>query len=147
MKLKLVYLSLFLGAIFFVGGGSKAQAQIVGNLKANIPFEFHAGAATLPAGDYTIRVLDGPEENTLEIRGDDNHIGALIQTRDAHSPILPKTSELIFNHTGDDYYLARIFDQENKDGAAILGTGYSKKYGAFAPPVDQKHVTAIYKSN
>jgi hypothetical protein len=144
MKLKLIYLSLFLGAIFIVGGSNKAQAQVIGQLKASIPFDFHAGAATLPAGNYSIRVLDGPEDNTLEIRGDDNHIGALIETRDARSPILPKTSELLFNHTGSDYYLARIFDQENKDGAAVLG--YSKKDGAFASSVDQKHIT-LYKSN
>ena len=125
MKLKLIYLSLFLGAIFIVGG-SKAQAQVIGELKANIPFEFHAGGATLPAGTYTIRVVDSLEDNLLEIRGADNHRAALIDTRDAHSPILPKTSELVFNHTGSDYYLTRIFDQENKDGAALLDSGYSK---------------------
>src|SRR5258707_635758 len=118
MKLKLIYLSLFLGAIFIVGG-SKAQAQVLGELKANIPFEFHAGGATLPAGTYTIRVVDSLEDNLLEIRGADNHRAALLDTRDARSSILPKTSELVFNHTGSDYYLSRIFDQENQDGAAL----------------------------
>jgi hypothetical protein len=125
MKLKLIYLSLFLGAISIVGG-SKAQAQVLGELKANIPFEFHAGGATLPAGTYTIRVVDSLEDNLLEIRGDDNHRAALIDTRDARSRTLPKTSELVFNHTGSDYYLTRIFDQENKDGAALWDSGYSK---------------------
>lgn len=126
MKRKLIYLSLFLGAISIVGG-SKAQAQVLGELKASIPFEFHAGGATLPAGTYTIRVVDSLEDNLLEIRGDDNHRAALIDTRDAHSPVLPKTSELVFNHTGSDYYLTSIFDQENKDGAALWDSGYSKK--------------------
>jgi hypothetical protein len=145
--MKLIYLSLFLGAIFSIGGGNKAQAQVIGDLKATIPFDFHAGGANLPAGTYTIHVLDGAQDNTLEIRGVDNHTAALLETRDAQSRILPKTSELVFNHTGSDYYLARIFDQENKDGDAVLNTGYSKKYGAFAPPVDQRHIAAVYNSN
>jgi hypothetical protein len=144
MKLKLIYFSLFLGAISIVGG-SKAQAQVIGDLKATIPFDFHAAGATLPAGSYTIRVLDGSEDNILEIRGDDNHDVALLATRSARSAVLPKTSELVFNHSGSDYYLTRIFDQEDKDGAAILDSGYSKKYGTAAP-ADQTNVS-IYKSN
>jgi hypothetical protein len=143
---KLIYLSLFLGAIFSIGGGSKAQAQIIGELKASIPFDFHAGGATLPAGKYTIHVLESPQENMLEIRSDDNHSSALIETRDAQSHILPKTSELLFNHTGNDYYLSRIFDQEDRDGAAVLDSGYSKKYGT-STAIDQRHIAATYKSN
>jgi hypothetical protein len=142
--MKLIYLSLFLGAISIVGG-SKAQAQIIGDLRATIPFEFHAAGATLPAGSYIIHVVDGPEDNILEIRGDDNHTVVLLNTRDARSPILPNMSELLFNHAGNDYYLTRIFDQASKDGAAVMDSGYSKKYGASAP-IDQKQV-AIYKSN
>jgi hypothetical protein len=142
--MKLIYLSLFLGAIS-IAGGSKAQAQIIGDLKATIPFEFHAAGATLPAGSYIIHVLDGPGDNILEIRGDDNHAVALLNTRDARSPIVPNTSELLFNHAGNDYYLTRIFDQENNDGAAVINSGYSKKYRASAP-IAQKQVT-IYKSN
>ena len=39
---------------------SKAQAQIVGNLEADIPFQFQAGNAKLPPGKYIIHPLTTP---------------------------------------------------------------------------------------
>lgn len=37
---------------------TKADAQIVGDMEANIPFQFHAGNSKLPPGKYVIHVLD-----------------------------------------------------------------------------------------
>ncbi len=45
----------------------KADAQIIGGLQANIPFQFHAGAANLPAGTYRIRMLDNSDLTLMEI--------------------------------------------------------------------------------
>ena len=50
---------------------SKAQAQIVGDLEVNIPFQFHAGNAKLPPGKYVIHMLDN-DFTVMEIsRADD----------------------------------------------------------------------------
>jgi hypothetical protein len=36
---------------------TKARAQIVGNLEADIPFQFRVGNIKLPAGKYNIHVM------------------------------------------------------------------------------------------
>jgi hypothetical protein len=126
MMKKLIYLFPVLSAILVVGG-NKAHAQVTGELKATIPFEFHAAGSILPAGNYTINVLRGPGSNLIEIRGDNNHATALLQTMDDDSVSLSKTSQLIFDHTGGDYYLAKIFDQDGNSGVEVIDPDYAKK--------------------
>jgi hypothetical protein len=146
IKRKLIYLFAVLCAILVVGG-SKAQAQVISELKAKIPFEFHAGGATLPAGNYTINVLGGIESNLVEIRSDDNHSSALLQTMDVESGNQSKPAELLFDHTDGAYYLARIFNQNEDAGVAVIDSSFSKKYGESVPPVDTNHVEAVYKAD
>jgi len=126
LKKKLIYLLPVLSAILVVGG-SKAQAQVISGLKAKIPFEFHAGRTTLPAGNYTITVLEGLESNLIEIRNDDNHSTALVQTMDNDFGSISKDSQLIFDHTGGNYYLARIFDEDGNSGVDVVDPGTTKK--------------------
>jgi hypothetical protein len=126
LKKKLIYLLPVLSAILVVGG-SKAQAQVISGLKAKVPFEFHAGKTTLPAGNYTISVVGGLESNLIEIRGDDNHIAALVQTMDVDSGTISKNSQLIFDHTGGNYYLAKIFDEDGNSGVDVIDPDSTKK--------------------
>ncbi len=146
MNKKLIYLSLVLSAILVVGG-SKAHAQVINELKTKIPFEFHAGGVTLPAGNYTINVLGGIESNLIEIRGDDNHSSALVQTMDVDSGSISKTAELLFDRADGDYYLARIFNQGEDTGVAVVDPAYAKKYGESVPAVDSKSIPIVYKAN
>ena len=125
LKKKLIYLLPVLSAILVVGG-SKAQAQITSGLKAKIPFQFHVGETTLPAGNYTINVVNR-ESNLIEIRNDDNRSAALVQTMDADPESTSKPSELLFDHTGGDYYLTRIFDQDGDSSVEVLDADFVKK--------------------
>jgi hypothetical protein len=125
LKKKLIYLLPVLCAILVVGG-SKAQAQVTSGLKVKIPFEFHAGRTTLPAGNYTVTVV-GIESNLIEIKSDDNHSSALVQTIDADPGGASKSSELLFDHTGEDYYLTRIFDQYGDSSVEVIDANYVKK--------------------
>lgn len=124
LKKKLIYLLPVLSAILVVGG-SKAQAQITEELKVKIPFEFHVGKTTLPPGDYTINVVN-VDSNLIEIRNDDGHSAILVQTMYAE-PSITKTSELLFDHAGEDYYLEKIFDRSGDSSVELLDTGYAKK--------------------
>ena len=58
---------------------SKAHAQIIGNLEANIPFQFHAGDAKLPAGKYFIHALNNSDLSMMEITSADGSISALFE--------------------------------------------------------------------
>jgi hypothetical protein len=145
LRKKLIYLLPLLSAILVVGG-SKAQAQVIGELKAKIPFEFHAGGATLPAGNYTIDVLGGPESNLLEIRNDNNRsAAALIQTIAIDTMSLSNNAGLIFDRADGDYYLEKIFNQD--ESADVFDSDYAKKYKASLPEGDPKHIAMVYKGN
>src|SRR5712691_11598963 len=65
-------LSLFIALVFALTlYPNKAQAQIVGDLEVNIPFQFHAGNVKLPAGKYVIRMLDDSNLTIMEISNAD----------------------------------------------------------------------------
>ena len=97
-----------------LAAGISAHAQIIGQIEANIPFQFHAGNAKFPAGKYILRVEQGSDLGTMEIQSYDGHSSALFEIRDAQAPTSPKKTELIFNHVGNRYFLSKIFDQEEQ---------------------------------
>ena len=66
MKRQLKTMAVILGLTVFAGAGA-AQAQIIGNLKSNIPFSFYVRGKLMPAGAYTIAELNSGS-GTMEIR-------------------------------------------------------------------------------
>src|SRR6266436_6956887 len=99
-------LSLFIALVFALTlYPSKAQAQIVGEVEANIPFQFHAGNVKLPAGRYFIHVLDNTDLTVMEITSADGSTSALFDVRSAQANSAPAKSELIFNKYGNRYFL------------------------------------------
>lgn len=105
----------------------KANAQIIGGLQANIPFQFHAGAANLPAGTYRIRMLDDNNLTLMEISNLDGTRSALFQVQDTEANSTPAQSELIFNKYGDQYFLAELFDEGDASGSKVIESNLEKK--------------------
>jgi hypothetical protein len=135
-------LSLFVALIFAqTMYPTKTQAQIVGTLEANIPFQFHVGGAKLPPGKYTIKVLDNTDLTVMEISAADGSSSALFEVRDAQAKSSPHTSELIFNKYGNRYFLEDLFDESNPRGSAVVKSGYEKLIGE-ATAEGQEHVPA-----
>jgi hypothetical protein len=119
----------------------KANAQIIGGLQANIPFQFHAGAASLPAGNYRIRMLDNNNLTLMEISNLDGTRSALIQVQDTDANSTPTKSELIFNKYGDQYFLAEMFDEGDASGSKVVESSLEKKISQGTVTA-QKHVPA-----
>lgn len=119
----------------------KAHAQIVGELTADIPFSFYAGNAKLPAGKYTIRMLDASDLNLMEINSADGSTAALFEVREAEANSSPRKNELIFNKYGKRYFLAKLFDDGNPLGSAVPESRYQEKL-AKAAAEGQEHVPA-----
>ena len=107
----------------------KAHAQIVGSIEVNIPFQFHAGNAKLPPGNYIIRVLDSSEPTVMEISSDDGSTSALFEVQGTEANSTPAKSELIFNKYGNRYFLAKVFDEGNPSGSALAKSSYEKRVG------------------
>jgi hypothetical protein len=123
---------------------SKAHAQIIGELEANIPFQFHAGTAKFPAGKYLIHVLDNTDLKVMEIRSADGSTSALFEVHDAEANSAPAKSELIFNKYGNHYFLAKLFDEGNPSGSTVDESRYEKTVSKAAAEA-QAHVPAHHK--
>lgn len=122
---------------------TKAQAQIVGDLEANIPFQFHAGDAKLPPGKYVIHKLD---PDLMEISRADGSTSALFEVRAAEANSTPPKSELIFNKYGHRYFLEKLFDEGNPNGSEVVESRYEKRIGQAAAE-GQEHVPAHHRGH
>ena len=120
---------------------SKAPAQIIGNLEVNIPFQFHAGDAKLPAGKYIIHTVDNSDLTLMEISSEDGSTSALFEVHDAEANSTPGKSELIFNKYGNRYFLAKLFDEGNPSGSQVPKSRYEKVVSHEAVEA-QEHVPA-----
>jgi hypothetical protein len=126
-------LSLFIALVFALTMYStKAQAQIVGNLEADIPFQFHVGNAKLPPGKYNIHVLDNTDLTVMEISSADGSSSAVFEVREAEANSAPAESELIFGKYGHRYVLDKLFDESNPSGSAVIKSSYEKRMAQAA---------------
>ena len=138
-------LSLFIALVFALTmHPSKAQAQVVGNLEADIPFQFQAGNAKLPPGKYIIHTLDDSDLTIMEISSADGKMSALFDVRDAEAKSSPAGNELIFNKYGNRYFLAKLFDQSNPSGSAVIESRYEKRIDKTTAEA-QEHVPARHQ--
>lgn len=138
-------LSFFIAAVFALSlHPAKAHAQIIGELEVNIPFQFYAGNAKLPAGKYILHMLDNSDLMTMEISTADGSTSALFEVEGAEANSAPPKSELIFNKYGNRYFLARVFDEGNPDGSKVPESQYEKRVSQ-ATEEAQAHVAAYHQ--
>jgi hypothetical protein len=106
---------------------ARTQAQIVGSVQAEIPFQFHVGSKTLPAGKYLIRQLDEMDLNVMQIRSADGKLSALFNVEGVQAKATPDNTEVIFNKYGDQYFLSELFDEGEPDGSKVVPTAAEKR--------------------
>jgi hypothetical protein len=123
---------------------SKAHAQIIGEIEANIPFQFHAGNVKLPPGNYVIHPLDDTDSGIMEISSADGSTSALFEVHSAQANSAPAKTELIFNKYGNRYFLAKLFDEGEPSGDAVAESRYEKRVSQ-ATAEAQAHVPALHR--
>jgi hypothetical protein len=132
-------------AFAFAISPTKAQAQVTDDLQVTIPFQFHAGNAKLPAGDYRVHVMDDSGLAIMEISSVDASASAIFQVRETDAKTTPDQSELIFNKYGDRYFLADVFEAGESSGSQVLESQYEKQVSKDATQGQtqaQEHVPA-----
>jgi hypothetical protein len=95
-----------------------AQAQTSGRaqMRVSIPFQFHVGDATLPAGDYTLRQMNSNSDAaTLQISGKNGVANSIINMIGA-SGDNQATTKLVFRRYSNQYYFAEVWIDGEKDG-------------------------------
>src|SRR5438445_6062980 len=123
----------------------KASAQIVGDLDADIPFQFHVGNKELPAGKYRIHVQDDSDLTVMEITSVDGSTSALFQVQESDANSAPAKSELIFNKYGNRYFLTKLFDEGNPSGSKVVESRYEKQVSKAAVEA-QEHVPGHHRT-
>lgn len=86
-----------------------AQAQTAGAQKvvANIPFAFNAGNTNLPAGKYSITVLNpSSDRKILQIRSTKGSSATVLTT--AETGNISDDAKLVFQRYGDRYFFAQV---------------------------------------
>ena len=107
------YLTLTIAIMMFLGVVTvAAEAQVFGakQVRARIPFAFNVGKTSLPAGEYTVTVLNpSSDRQVLQIRSKDGRSSALIHSNETTPINLANAdkAKLVFNRYGDTYFFAQ----------------------------------------
>jgi hypothetical protein len=84
-------------------------------LKVNIPFEFHIGNQTLPAGTYTVRNFS----DALRISDGIGHT-ITVMTMPVSGPSIGSRNLIVFNRYGKDYFLSEARWEGYKNSRGVL---------------------------
>ena len=87
---------------------AQAQSSSAQRVIASIPFSFNVGKTTLPAGKYTITVLNPTSDRkTLQIRSLNGRASAIVLTMTS-SGHASDNAKLVFERYGDQYFFAKV---------------------------------------
>ena len=103
--MKKSYLTAVLTLTCLLGVGVSARAQDTEGVRVNVPFEFVAGGATLPAGTYTVGRVSLEPYSSIAISGYGH--GALVLPIAIDGP-RAEQPKLSFEHVGDKYFLSKV---------------------------------------
>jgi hypothetical protein len=132
-------------SIFAALACSGLHAQSV-DLRATIPFDFHAGKTLLPAGDYLIHG-DGP---VVWLRAEDHSKPAFalmtiaaVAGMDQQARSRPARVE--FNRYGDEFFLRTIWNPSTAGGRQLVPTAREKELVAHGN-VPARTAVAVYST-
>ena len=116
MKMRLFAVAAVLAPTVLASGGvAQAQQQLV----VNVPFDFVAGGATLPAGAYSVRPLShGPVVLVRKIGAP--AASAVAMTSPGQPKVGESRSVLVFQRYGRDYFLSQIWSAEDQICMALI---------------------------
>jgi hypothetical protein len=106
--MKRSYLTAVLMLTCLLGVGVSARAQDTDAVVVSVPFEFVAGGATLPAGEYRINRASPGVNRELAIRGYDKGGAFLFPLAFDGVTVADNEPTLSFEHVGGKYFLSKI---------------------------------------
>ena len=94
------------------------------DMRATIPFDFHAADKLMPAGEYQIRE-QGPCITFNRL--DDRNAVQTVMTNSAGDMDGTRVASLVFNRYGSDYFLTTIWGPSSQDGRHVIPTSHEKE--------------------
>ncbi len=128
-------LTLFAVAVLGLAFALPAHASSIDHerVQAHIPFAFHLGEVTLPAGDYEITQANDVHANLLEIRSTDARHSAFFFGQESEARPAAARPTLVFDRYGKDRFLRAVW-VDNGDGDVVPATS--------AELADARHLAA-----
>ena len=102
-----------------------ANAQVLGAVVINVPFDFVAGGKQLPAGRYNVRRVRSDSETSLLIRSEDGRSAAIVLTQQGEAN--PRAAAFVFRQHGDSYFLAEVSMPGTASVRALPKTGAERR--------------------
>jgi len=113
-------------AVCLVAGTGFSQAPMRDILTADIPFAFMVENTTLPAGQYELTQTVA-QPYTWYISNAKGDVKIVFYTEPAEMVNRPGTFQLVFDAYGDQYFLSRIWLEDNTDGFYVAKTGMERE--------------------
>ncbi len=136
MRLKTVSIA----SVLLVFVCAQVFAQWQPRLRAEIPFEFQAGGASYPAGEYS---LDAISSNALlRIMAGDGSSSGAVMALPAHTIQPPNGSRLLFHRYGDRYFLAQVWVEGSTSGFELPRSRSERELAQNGTPVQMAYLPA-----
>lgn len=98
--------------------GIQAQSRSQQRLVVNVPFSFNVGDAELPAGEYSVKVVNpSSDRQVLQIKSLDGKTAALAITSDIQRRSGSK-AKIMFRQYKSHYFLAQVWMASDSTGFA-----------------------------
>jgi len=114
-RLAMVILAGAVLAILNVPAPALAQSSA---MVVTIPFDFHAGNTTLPAGTYTVN----RSAEAIQISDAKGHSAFVVSTA-VPNPAAKLDNQLVFNRYGDEAYLSEVRWMGYSAGRGLIKSG------------------------
>src|SRR5260370_4331176 len=111
-------------------------------MAVSIPFEFLAGRATVPAGEYSIQKLNETSA-VLLIHYSDPSASVLLITNAAQAKKMQTGSKLVFNRYGNRYFLSQVWTAGSIRGRQLLKSPGEKEIAQIANIEPKTEVTLV----
>ena len=126
---------------------TKAQIDSDMSIEADIPHAFVVRDKTLPAGKYTVKVLDDTSLNLFEIRSSNRRTAVTFETENVQAERTPRQTELVFNKIGDQYFLSQIWVSWSNSGVQLEKSKMERKLEASGMNSERHSIAANNKSS
>ena len=120
-----------------------AQTTNAQRVLANIPFDFNVGTKNLPAGKYTITVLNpSSDRKVLQIRSSDGRSTAITITT-AVTGTASEHAKVVFHQYGDKYFFAQAQMAGDTMGLAALKSSVERAQKQMIAKAVKKTVVIV----
>jgi len=105
--MKMKFASVLLTLICVLGLSAAAKADIRGQIRVTLPFEFVVDGETLPAGTYTLSTFSDDKFDGLILSNHDHRIGVFVHPVEIEGTSADKP-QVSFQRVGNQLFLTRI---------------------------------------